>query len=60
MKIEFEDKSYIELSFGNNEVTIILCGVKGRNQLTMSSATLSKAQALEVLTFFKQFENISK
>lgn len=52
MKIVFEDGSFLELlKEDDGTVTIVLCGFKGKNQLTMSSSKLSADQINKILEF---------
>ena len=56
MKLEFDDKSYLEIIQDKKELTIILCGNKCKNQLTVSSVKLSAEQVKEMLSFLSQFD----
>ena len=53
MKITFEDGSFLELEHNNDgSVRLVLCGIKGYNQTTMSAADLNKEQVVEITNFF--------
>ncbi|MFA5023350.1 MAG: hypothetical protein WC523_00135 [Patescibacteria group bacterium] len=54
MKIEFADKSYLELIKTDNGVSVILCGIKNKNQTTISSANLTNEQSKEIFDFFRK------
>lgn len=52
MKIIFnEDNSFLEVLPSDETITIILCGRKSHNEVTMSSAELSNIQVDELLNF---------
>lgn len=53
MKLEFKDGSYFEMIQNSDIVTIILCGKKGKNLLTMSSADLTKEQVKQIINFLQ-------
>jgi hypothetical protein len=55
MKIEFDDKSYLELIEKNKELIVILCGNKSKNQLTVSSVKLSLKQVQQIVDFLNKF-----
>jgi hypothetical protein len=52
MKIIFEeDNSFLEVLPSGKTITIILCGRKSHNEVTMSSAELSNTQVDDLLNF---------
>ena len=55
LKIEFNDKSYIEMTTKAEGLAIVLCGNKNKNQLTMSSVSLTIEQVEQMITFLEDF-----
>jgi len=57
MKVTFKDGSFLEIipsaSGEEPKITIVMCGHKGYNQVTMSSSDLSPAQTGEMIEFLK-------
>lgn len=52
MRIIFDDGSFLELeSLTDDSVRLILCGIKGYNQTTMSTADLNKEQVTKIINF---------
>jgi len=54
MRVTFKDGSFLEIMTSaedKNKLTIIMCGFKGYNQLTMSSSDLSLNQVNEMIGF---------
>lgn len=52
MKIEFKDGSFLSVApQDNGELSITLCGLKSRKELTMSTSSLTKEQVFEMIKF---------
>ncbi len=60
MRVTFKDGSFLEMmpstqEDGENKLTVIMCGFKGYNQLTMSSSDLSLDQVNEMIKFLSEW-----
>ena len=53
IKITFEDGSFLEIIESGDNIRLVLCGHKDKNQLTMSAADLTKEQAKNIIDFIK-------
>ena len=58
MKITFEDDgSFLEFLPESDKITVILCGRKSYNQVTMSNANISEEQVSEIIEFLLEWKN---
>ena len=60
MKITFKDGSFLEIipsapDEDEPKITIVMCGHKGYNQVTMSSSELSPVQVSEMIKFLAKW-----
>lgn len=58
MKITFEeDGSFLEFLPAKEGITVILCGKKSYNQVTMSKAALTKSQVSDIIEFLSDWKD---
>lgn len=55
MNIEFEDKSFMNLSIVDGKLRITLCGIKSKYERTMVSVDLDMEQVGKILSNIKNF-----
>ena len=54
LRVPFEDNSFLELEcLENGSIRLIICGIKGYNQATVSSVELDSDQYTQIMDFIK-------